>query len=121
MRHLRITFTTGEDKAGSILADLADKVSNLDFAVVEEVPFHRNKPAPAKQDGRKNNRRGTSVIPEIFAKTVAKKGDIVTVKQIKAMLAAHNMAPGSYSHAINTLRNARKIKAGVGLGNYEVL
>lgn len=51
MRSLWIRFTVGELFAGSILADLADKVSSLEFGVVEHVPHTKNqKKRPAAAD-----------------------------------------------------------------------
>ena len=46
MRKMWIRFTTDEQQVGGIIADLAGKVEHLDFGVVEEVPYNKNK-APA--------------------------------------------------------------------------
>jgi hypothetical protein len=126
MRHLKITFTTDEAKAGSILADLSGKVSSLDFEVVEQLPFYRNKPAHAPvpaldlTPSRKGTTGKNSVIPGMFAKALVGK-QLVTVQQIKAVLATNKMSPGSYTHAINTLKVAGLIKATNDRGTYEVL
>lgn len=124
MRCLKISFDVREDKAGTILADLAGKVSNLDFTVVEPVPYHRNKPAHAPVQDLTPSRRGTtgknSVIPSMFAKALG-NSKTVTVQQIKTILADNKMSPGSYTHAINTLKVARLIKATNDRGTYEVL
>ena len=126
MRFLRITFTTGEDKAGSILADLASKVSNLDFEVVEEVPFHRNKSAhaPVLSLGLTPSRKGTtgksSVIPGMFRAALDSQ-KTVTVQYIKTVLANHKMSPNSYTHAINVLKATGMIRATNDRGTYEVL
>ena len=74
MRCLKISFDVSEDKAGTILADLAGKVSNLDFTVVEPVAFHRNKPREVLNLGLTPSRVGAtgknSVIPGIFTKVI---------------------------------------------------
>lgn len=126
MRYLKITFTTNEDKAGSILADLSGKVSSLDFEVVEEIPFHRNKRAhaPVVVPGLTPSRKGTtgklSVLPGIFASELGTLAS-VTVQGIKTILAKHKMSPNSYTHAINVLKASGMIKATNDRGVYEVL
>lgn len=126
MRNLKISFVANEDKAGSILADLAGKVSNLDFEVVEEVPFHRNKPAhaPVATIGLTPSRKGTtgknSVIPAMFAKALI-GALVVDVQQIKRILADNNMSPNSYTHAINVLKATGMIVQSKDRGTYDVL
>lgn len=123
MRNLKISFIANEDKAGSILADLAGKVSNLDFEVVEEVPFHRNKPRTSKESlspSRVGTTGKNSIIPGIFARDLAGQKE-VTVQQVKTILASHKLSPNSYTHAINVLKASGMIKATNVRGTYEVL
>lgn len=44
MRVLAVSFEVTEDKAGSILADLADRVSSLSFGLVVPVAHDKNRP-----------------------------------------------------------------------------
>lgn len=54
MRILQITFAVSEKDAGSILADLADRVSNLNFEVIQRVPFTKN--MKRRKNGKKPHR-----------------------------------------------------------------
>lgn len=44
MRVLRVSFEVTEDRAGGVLADLADKVENLSFGLVVPLPHGKNRP-----------------------------------------------------------------------------
>ena len=123
MRCLKISFDVQEDKAGTILADLAGKVTNLDFTVVEPVAFHRNKPRVLNLDltpSRVGTTGKSSIIPKLFTKDLYGQ-KTVTVQQIKALLANNKMSPNSYTHAINVLKASGTIKATNDRGIYEVL
>ena len=123
MRCLKISFDVQEDKAGTILADLAGRVSNLDFTVVEPVAFHRNKPRVLNL-GLTPSRVGTtgknSVIPGMFARALG-GSKTVSVQQIKTILADNKMSPNSYTHAINVLKASGIIALSGDRGTYEVL
>ena len=123
MRCLKISFDVQEDKAGTILADLAGKVSNLDFTVVEPAPFHRNAPRSQGQTltpSRVGTTGKNSVIPRIF-KAALNSQKTVTVQYIKTVLANNKMSPGSYTYAINALKASGMIRATNDRGTYDVL
>jgi hypothetical protein len=49
MRTLKISFTVDEQSAGTLLADLANRVQNVDIHVVEDVPYNKNIPHGFKE------------------------------------------------------------------------
>jgi hypothetical protein len=129
MRNLKISFTVDEAKAGSILADLSDRVSSVDYEVEEEVPFHRNVPRPAANGykappSRASKSMDRTPIPDIFkaelaARKKAKKP--LTVLAIKQVLQANKYKPSSHSYALIVLQKLGLIKKTNLKGEYEVI
>lgn len=117
MRILRISFTTTEADAGGVLADLAGRVSALDFNVVEQLPLPRK--GPLLLSGPSKVKKST--IPICFKRSALYKQEKVSVMQIKGMLKDADMSPASYSHAINVLILADCIRATHERGVYAVI
>lgn len=118
MRILRISFTTTEADAGGVLADLAGRVSALDFNVVERIPYHKNRPLLLNGPSKK---KGGSSIPGLFRTSTLAKQDRVTVEQLKGMLQDAGMSPRSYSHAIILLVKEKCIQRTMMRGVYAVI
>lgn len=104
MRTLRISFTVKEDKAGGLLADLADRVENLDFGVIENVPHTKNAP-------RKKN--GSSVMSTLLSALKSEK----TIPDLKIALEKNGFSPGSLNSALHKLMGEKRAKR-VGPGMY---
>lgn len=125
MRCLRITFVVSEDVAGSLLADLAGRVSQLDFEVEEPVPQTKN--APAKKRVVKRARANSkptmqgSAIPKMCQDSGLLGGKTLDVVQMRKVLADNGLSPTSYSHALILLQNRGLIKKTAERGVYEVI
>lgn len=101
MRKLRISFTVDEVAAGTVLADLADKVQDLDFNVIEEI----------KKPSKKN---GYSVNGIILASIAA---GATSSAEMKANLQSVGYAPGSLNSALYQLMKKKQVKR-VGPNEY---
>ena len=107
MRTLRISFTVNEQLAGSVLADLADRVQNLDFGVIEDVPHTKNKPRI------KTKGNGANIVDTLitFLKTDQH------VKDMRKALTQAGYKPGSLNGALHKLIKSKHVKR-VGPGRY---
>lgn len=123
MRCLKISFNTLEDKAGTLLADLVEKgVANLEFHVVEDMPFTRNA-SPAKPRAKravKPTMQG-SAIPEMMQKAGVLKGKQLDIGQVRKVLVENGLSPTSYSHALILLQNRGLIRKTDERGIYEII
>jgi hypothetical protein len=112
MRTLRISFTVDEGLAGSILADLGDRVQHVEYHVIEEVPYNKNRP---KANGVDTNAPATtvsSVILDVFKdKLKHSRQDLITA------ISKAGYAEKSLESAFYKLRKDKKVKR-VGYNSY---
>lgn len=105
MRQLVISFVVAENRAGSVLADLADRVQSLNFKVVEELEDpHKNRP--------QRDPRGS--VWNAFEIVYSKIGMEFTTKEIIKLLAPDTPKSSIYSWLSGKVNNKEVKKLGPG-------
>jgi hypothetical protein len=110
MRTLRISFTVDEQAAGSVLADLADRVSNLDFNVIEEVPHTQNRPRQ-KSNGYAKDSIGWIIL-------TATQTEAKSTAELKEAIVAGGFSAKSLNSALYKLQDDKHVKR-VGFNSYK--
>lgn len=127
---LRIAFTVEEAHVGHVLAVLADKVQDLHFELIEDLPFDKNPPRKAKGKAyvppptRAAGDPSRSKIPALFKSELAglkRERKPLNTDLVRAVLKANKMAPATFSHALVVLQKAGAIRKTDKQGVYEVI
>jgi len=104
MRTLRISFTVSEEAAGSVLADLADRVQNLDFGVIEQVPHTKNK---THKNGEARPVKNDSLAGTVI--TTLSTGN-KSIQEMKDALMAGGFAAASLNGVLHKMQKDKTVK-----------
>lgn len=107
-RTMKITFLVAEERVGSILADLADRVGGLAFEVVENLPAHKNKPKWQKKEKTKKAPKTTKEERIQMVRDALADGETKSFTYITDALKARGYP--SPSTSINALKDAVEAK-----------
>lgn len=105
MRVLRISFDVTEDRAGSVMADLADKVDNLSFGLVAQVPHDKNRPRSGSGDVAAVTKGQAALLKAMGG---AKKP--LSVARIVALWSGQGYSGGSVHHVLKRLVDKKMLR-----------
>lgn len=117
MRALRIELVVSEADAGSVLADLSGRVHSVNYKVVEDVPWEKNKPRAKpkrkqQNQGKKINKDKTStqVVLDTIAEHRGKAGSL----EIRNALSTNKFSVAGTSSTLDRLCKQKLIRRVAG-------
>lgn len=111
MRTLTITFNVTEDKAGSVLANLADTVQGLEFKVDQQVEV-------VIPDGRSTGKRRNDR-QELVTAELAKLNQPFNSDDVKKVVLGMGLQPNS-AYTMLTRMRAKKLVRKMANGTYRL-